>query len=159
MTLQGNNYPPSVLPADHVVQEILWELHQLSFAQEFLSLDCCACSNMNTSNDMQLMQRQAMISECFAINPFLSGSLMDYNFGLAVDTIKECLPFILCLVCIIKSWKGNKHPILNLVAPSYQKITRSQAIGFEEATTKYYSQKFFNYFGLQPWFLIVSLCL
>ena len=160
MTWQGNNYPPGVLPVDHVVREILWELYQLSFTHEFLSLDHHACSNMNMSDDMQLMQRQAMISECFAVDPFLSGSLPDHNFGLAADTIEECLPFILCLVRVMQSWKGNKPPIFNLAARTYQEITRSQAIGFEEAATKYYCQQIFNYFGhaaLVPHRLFMSL--
>jgi hypothetical protein len=147
VTWQGNKYPPGVLPADHIVRGILWELYQLNFACELLSLDRRACSNLSTSDDLQLMQRQAMVSECFPVNPFLSRSLPDRNCGLAADDIEERLPFILSLVRVMQSWKGSKPPIFNLAAGSYQKIPRSQAAGLEEAAAKYYCQQFFNYFG------------
>jgi hypothetical protein len=144
---QGSKYPPGMLPADHIVREILWELYQLNFAYELLSLDCRACSNLDTSDDSQLMQRQAMVSDCFPVDPFLSRSLPDRNCGLAADGIEERLPFILSLVRVMQSWKGDKPPIFNLATLSYQEIPGSQATEFEEAAAKYYCQQFFNYFG------------
>ena len=136
-----------MLPADHIVQGILWELYHLNFAYELLSLDCCACCNLNTSDDSQLMQRQAMILECFPVNPFLSRSLPEHNCGLAADEIEECLLFVLCLVRVMQLWKGDKPPIFNLAAGSYQEIPKSEALGFEEAVAMFYCQQFFNYFG------------
>jgi hypothetical protein len=144
---QGNKYPPGVLPADHTVRGVLWELYQLNFAYELLSLDRRASSDLDSSNDMQLMQRQAMISGCFPVDPFLSRSLSDRNCGLTANDIEERLPFILSLVRVMQSWRGDKPPIFNLAARSYQEISRSQATGFEEAATKYYCQQFYNYFG------------
>ena len=105
-----------MLPADHTVRGILWELYQLSFAYELLSLDCRACSNLDASDDLQLMQRQAMVSDCFPVDPFLSRSLPDRNCGLAADNIEERLPFILPFVRVMQSWKGDKPPIFNLAA-------------------------------------------
>ena len=88
VTWQGNNYPPSVLPSKHVVRGILWELFQLNFAYEFLSLDCHTCSTLDpTSDDSQLIQRQALVSKYFSINPFLYRSLPDRNCGLATNDI------------------------------------------------------------------------
>jgi hypothetical protein len=148
VTWQGKNYPPNVLPADHVVRGILWELFQLNFAYEFLSLDRRACSILDTtSNDLQLMQRQALVSECFPVNPFLSRLLPDRNCGLAANGIEERIPYIFCFVRVMQSWKGDKPPIFNLVARPYQEVSPSQASGLEEAATKYYCQQFFNYFG------------
>lgn len=147
VTWQGSKYPPGMLPADHIIRGILWELYQLNFAYELLSLDRRACSNLDSSDDLQLMQRQAMISECFPTDPFLSRSLPGRNCGLAAHDIEERLPFILCLVRVMQSWKGDKPPIFNLAAQSYQEIPRSRATEFEEAATKYYCQQFFNYFG------------
>jgi hypothetical protein len=144
---QGSKYTPAVLPADHIVREILWELYHLNFAYEFLSLDRRACSNLDTSNDLQLMQRQVMILECFSVDPFLSRSLPDRNCGLAADGIEERLPFILPMVRVMQSWKGDKPSIFNLAARSYQEISKCEALSFEEAATKYYCQQFFNYFG------------
>ena len=148
VTWQDKNYPPGVLPADHVVRGILWELYELNFAYEFLSLDRRACSILDTtSDDLQLMQRQALVSKCFPVDPFLSGLLPDRNCGLAANDIDERIPFILCFVQVMQSWKGNKPPIFNLAAQPYQKIPESQASALEEVATKYYCQQFFNYFG------------
>ena len=148
---QGNNYPPGVLPADHFVRGILWELYNLNFAYELLSLDRCACSESNLVrlNDLQLVQRQSMISKCFPVDPFFSRSLPERNCGLAAHDIEEHLPFILRLVCVMQSWKGDKPPIFNLAAWSYHEIPGNQALMLEDAATKYYCQPFFffDYFG------------
>jgi hypothetical protein len=148
MTFQGNKYPPAILPADHIVREILWELYHLNFAYELLSLDRRACAKLDTSDDFQLMQRQSLITQCFPVDPFLSRSIPDRNCGLAADDIEERLPFVLSLVRVMQSWKGDKPPVFNLAARSFQEISGSQeATGFEEAAAKYYCQQFFNYFG------------
>ena len=147
VTWQGSNYLPDVLPADHIVRGILWELYQLNFAYEFLSLDRRTCSNLDPSDDSQLMQRQVMILECFPVDPFLSRSLPDRNCGLAANDIEERLPFILLLVRVMQSWKGDKPPIFKFAAQFYQEIPGSEALRFEEAAAKYYCQQFFNYFG------------
>ena len=148
VTWQDKNYPPGVLPADHVVRGILWELFQLNFAYELLSLDCCACSILDTTlDDSQLMQRQALVLECFPVDPFLSRLLPDRNDGLAANDIEERIPYIFSFVRVMQSWKGDKPPMFNLAAQSYQKIPQSQASALEEAATKYYCQQFFNYFG------------
>jgi hypothetical protein len=147
VTWQGKNYPPGILPADHVVRGILWELFQLNFAYELLSLDRRACSNLDTTSDLQLMKRQALVSECFSVDPFLSGLLPDRNCGLAAEDIGERIPYIFSFVRVMQSWKGNKPPIFDLAAQSYQGISQSQASGLEEAATKYYCQQFFNHFG------------
>jgi len=144
---QGDKYIPAVLPADHIVRGILWELYHLNFAYELLSLDRRACYNLNTSDDLQLMERQAMFLKCFPVNPFLSRSLPERNSGLAANEIEERLPFVLHLVRMMQSWKGDKPPVFNLAASSYQEIPRSEALGLEEAAAMFYCQQFFNYFG------------
>ena len=149
-----------MLPTNHIVWGILWELYHLNFAYELLSLDRRACCDLDTSDDVQLMQRQAMILECFPVDPFLLRSLPDCNCGLATNEIKECLLFILPLICVMQSWKGDKPTIFSLAARSYQEIPGSEAPELEEAATKYYCQQFFNYFGhaaLVPHQLIMPL--
>jgi hypothetical protein len=147
VTWQGNGYALGVLPPDHIVRGILWELFQLNFAYELLSLDRRACSNLHTSDDLQLMQRQAMVSQCFPVDPFLSRSLPDRNCGLAAYDIEERIPFIVRLVRVMQSWKGDKPPIFDIVTLSFQEISGTQATELEEAMTRYYCQQFFNYFG------------
>ena len=148
MTFQDKKYTPGILPADHIVRGILWELYQLNFAYELLSLDRRACSKLDTSDDLQLLQRQSLVIKCFPVDPFLSRSLPDRNCGLAADGIEERLPFILSLVRVMQSWKGDKPSVFILAAQSYQEISASQdSTEFEEAAAKYYCQQFFNYFG------------
>ena len=146
ITWQGNDYPPGVLPADHTVRGVLWELFQLNFAYELLSLDRRACCDLNPS-DLLWLQRQSIIFECFPVNPFFSRSLPDRNSGLTANDIEERLPFILSLVRVMRSWKGDKPQIFILANRSYQEISGSHATALEEAATKYYCQQFFNYFG------------
>ena len=123
ITWQGKKYIPGVLPADHIIREILWELYQLNFYYELLSLDRHACTNLTTSDNLQLMHRQALISKCFSIDPFMTTSLPTHNCGLAGQEIEECLPFVLALVRVMQSWKGDKPPVFQLVDRSFREIS------------------------------------
>ena len=67
---QGCSYPSGVLPADHVVQQILWELYELNFTHEFLSLDRRSCVDLDLLDGSKLFERQALISGCFAVGAF-----------------------------------------------------------------------------------------
>jgi hypothetical protein len=147
ITWQGRKYIPGVLPADHIIREILWELYQLNFYYELLSLDRRACTNLTTSDNLQLIYRQTLISECFPVDPFTSTSLPSRNCGLAGPDVEERLPFVLALVRVMQSWKGAKPPVFELAAKSFHEISASHATELEEAATKYYCQQFFNYFG------------
>lgn len=147
ITWQGKKYITGVLPADHIIREILWELYQLNFYYELLSLDRRACTNLTTSDNLQLINRQTLISECFPVDPFMSTSLPSRNCGLAGHDVEERIPFVLALVRVMQSWKGDKPPVFELAAKSFHDISASHATELEEAATKYYCQQFFNYFG------------
>ncbi|KAF8805279.1 hypothetical protein BYT27DRAFT_7258384 [Phlegmacium glaucopus] len=123
---QGKKYLP----------EILWELYQLNFAYEFLSLDHRACINLDMLDNSQLIKRQATISWCFPIDPFKHIYLPDRNCGLAASDLEEHLPFVLALVQVMQSWKGNKPPIFTLATQSPRKISESHTKEHEEAATK-----------------------
>ncbi|KAF8803443.1 hypothetical protein BYT27DRAFT_7260182 [Phlegmacium glaucopus] len=144
---QGKRYLPGELPAEHIVREILWELYQLNFAYEFLSLDRRACIDLDMQDNSQLIKRQAMISQCFPIDPFKRINLLDHNCGLAATNLDERLPFVLALVRVMQSWKGNKPPIFALATKSHHEISECHATELEQAATKYYCQQFFNHFG------------
>jgi len=51
---QGKEYPPGVLPSDDVIWQILWELYEVNFVHELLSLDRRACANLDLSDTAQL---------------------------------------------------------------------------------------------------------
>ena len=147
ITWQGRKYIPGVLPADNIVREILWELYELNFYYELLSLDRRACVNLATSDNLQLIHRHALISKCFPVDPFQSTSLLARNYGLAGQDVEERLPFVLALVRVMQSWKGDKPPVFQLAARSFHEISASHATELEDAATKYYCQQFYNYFG------------
>ena len=144
---QGHNYQPDVLPPENVVRQILWELYELNFTREFLSLDCRACQNLDLTDNEQLLERQSLISKCFAADAFMYISLPNCNSGLAADILQERLPYLQCMVHVMKSWKGTKPTIFYLAHHRPQSIPDQQAKEFEAAVVKYYCQHFFSYFG------------
>jgi hypothetical protein len=55
---QGRSYPPGVLPPENIVRQILWELYELNFSQEFVSLDRRAGTNLDMRDMETLYARQ-----------------------------------------------------------------------------------------------------
>jgi hypothetical protein len=141
---QGCNYHPGDLPPQNVVRQILWELYELNFTQEFVSLDRRACANLDLSDKERLYERQSLISKCFLSNALNVAPISDYNCGLAAEAIRDRLPYLQCMVQIMSAWKGTKPAIFGV---AHHSLLDEQATELEEATTKYYCQQFYNYFG------------
>ena len=91
---QGHSYLPGVLPEVNVVRQILWELYELNFIYEFISLDRRACENLDLTDNEQLLEREYLISKCFAVDAFKSVPLPNRNCGLAADNLLERLPYL-----------------------------------------------------------------
>ena len=144
---QGCSYPSGVLPADHVVQQILWELYELNFTHEFLSLDCRSCVDLDLLDGSKLFERQALISGCFAVGAFKYIPVPDRNRGLAADSLRDHLPHLIGMVLVMQSWKGIKPAAFNIANQSPPDISDQQAKELEDVVTKYYCQQFFNHFG------------
>ena len=88
---QGQSYRLGVLPPEHVVHQILWELYELNFAQEFLSLDCRTCSNLDLTDKEALYECQSLIMKCFASRTLNYAPLPTPNYGLAAETVRDHL--------------------------------------------------------------------
>ena len=144
---QGHSYLSGVLPADHVVQQILWELYELNFTHEFLSLDHCSCVGLDLSDGSKLFKRQALISGCFAVGAFKHIPLPDHNRGLAADSLRDHLPHLIAMVLVMRSWKGIKPAAFAITNRSPPDISDQQAKELEEVVARYYCQQFFNHFG------------
>lgn len=138
---QDRSYLPSVLPAENVVRQILWELYELNFTYKFISLDRRACNNLDLMDSDQLLKREALISKCFVQRTFKSVPLPNHNYGLAADELRERLPYLQRMVHVMMAWKGSK-PLAFDLADFGQ-----QATELEEVATKYYCQQFYHYFG------------
>ena len=143
---QGHNYQLDVLPPDNVVCQILWKLYELNFTRKFLSLDCHACQNLDLTDNEQLLECQSLILKCSAADAFMYISLPNCNSGLAADILQERLPYLQCMLHVMKSWKGTK-PTIFYLAHRPQSIPDQQAKEFEAVVVKYYCQHFFSYFG------------
>ena len=111
---QGKEYPSGVLPPEDVVRQILWELYELNFIHELQSLDHCACADLNISDTAQLLEQQMKISRCFPINSFRHVMILSENCGLAADDLNECFRFVVELLHVMKSWRGDKPVIFDI---------------------------------------------
>jgi len=144
---QGKSYRPGDLPSENVVRQILWELYELNFAQEFLSLDRRACSNLDLTDKEALYERQSLITKCFASRALNYAPLPNTNRGLAAETIRHRLLYLWRMVQIMDAWKGTKPTVFVLAGRSLERMTDQQAEDLEAAATKYYCQQFYTYFG------------
>ena len=70
MVWQGKEYPQGALLPEGIVREILWELYEVNFIQELLSLDRRACADLDTSDIAKLLERQIKIAGCFPSDSF-----------------------------------------------------------------------------------------
>jgi hypothetical protein len=147
---QDKEYPPGVLPPEGVIREILWELYELNFIRELVSLDRRACAELDLSDTAQLLDRETKIGRCFPIESFRHVTIPLANRGLAADKLGARFPFIVALFLVVKSWRGDQPKVFEV---SEEKIRNFPSQGetvcssFEKVVVKYYCQQFFNYFG------------
>jgi len=147
MVWQGKEYPPGMPLPEGVVREILWELYEVNFIHELLSLDRRACADLDTLDVAKLLERQIKIAGCFPSDSFRHVAIPSENRGLAADDFNKRFPFIIRLFIVMKSWKGNKPAVLATSEDSVRNFSLDAAMRFEELVAKYYCQQFFNYFG------------
>jgi hypothetical protein len=144
---QGQEYLSGVLPPENVVRRILWELYEVNFIHELLSLDRRACTDLDSSNTSQLFERQIEISRCFSIGTFKHIPIPSENEGLAADDLDKRFLFITALVLVMKSWKGDKPIVFDSPVESFRRFTRTEVLHAEKVVTEYYCQQFYDYFG------------
>ena len=145
---QDKDYPPGALPPETVIRQILWELYELNFIHELLSLDRRACAELDLSDTAQLLDRQTKISRCFPIESFYHVTVPSRNRGLAADDLGERFPFIIALFLVVKSWRGDQPKIFEASEENVRNFSGHAALSsFENLVAKYYCQQFFNYFG------------
>ena len=145
---QDKEYPPGVLPPEGVIRENLWELYELNFIRELVSLDRRACTELDLSDTAQLLDRQTKIMRCFPMDSFQHVTIPSINRGLAADNLGERFSFIIALFLVMKSWRGDQPKIFEASEENVHNFSYGQAwSSFENLVAKYYCQQFFNYFG------------
>jgi len=137
---QGKEYPPGVLPSDDVIRQILWELYEVNFVHELLSLDCRACANLDLSDTAQLLKRQILISQCFPHDSFRPVTIPSENHGLAADNFEERFWFVTALLLVMKSWKGDKPVIFGVSSDNLRNFSQRAAMDMENRIARYYCQ-------------------
>ena len=113
---------------------------------ELQSLDHHACDNLDSSNAMQLFDRQINISQCFHTSSYQHIPIPSENRGLADDDFDKHFGFISALVFVMSSWKGEKPAILTRDLLVLQ-LSPDCAMELEKVAAQYYCQQFLNYFG------------
>jgi len=99
------------LPRISVFQEIVWELYELNFHLELVSLDQCA------NRDPVKVDLEIHVQEILRCFPNMSGvsvvTILYANTGLITNDWRERLPFILAFVGVMSCWKGLKPKVFD----------------------------------------------
>jgi hypothetical protein len=103
--------------------------------------------DLDLLDNAMLIERQVMISRCFPIDSFRHVMIPSHNRGLAADDLKERFPFVVSLILVMKSWKGDKPAVFATSTENLLDLSELLAINIEKIVAKYYCQQFFNYFG------------
>jgi len=150
MVWQGQGYEAGKEPPLVIFREIIWELCERSFRCELVLLDRRACANLDVHNPDKLFERQELISKCIVDSSVDVVSIPSSNLGLAANDFRARLPFILALVTVMRSWKGDKPATFSLASQPIYDFSETQALHLEEAVAMLYAQTSFNYFGRAP---------
>ena len=144
---QGQKYTPGELPPEHIVREILWELYEVNFIHELQSLDRRACADLDLLNTGQLLERQNDIARCFPTASFRHVAIPPENVGLAADNFSRRFEFVIALILVMKSWRGDKPVTFQASVENLHNLSGQGMQHLETEVAKYYCQQFFNYFG------------
>ncbi|KAJ7488482.1 hypothetical protein B0H11DRAFT_2230015 [Mycena galericulata] len=120
-------------------KEIIWEIAEINFRFECLSLDRRASG----------VDRPGECRHCFA-----GGQLMDIPIalskqGLAASALSERHPYNLCLATLMCDWKVTTPNWIS-TAPTMSTWTPNQMRIFESEVAKHYTQTFYELFGRAP---------
>ena len=146
MVWQGQEYKAGKEPLI-ILREIIWELCECSFYYELVLLDCHACAKLDIENGDELFNQQELISKCFINLSVDVISIPSTNLGLAASNFWAWLPYILALVTVMRSWKGDKPDVSVLASQPIYNFLEVDALRLEEAITMLYTQTSFNHFG------------
>ncbi|KAK0185098.1 hypothetical protein F5146DRAFT_895390, partial [Armillaria mellea] len=128
------------------VHEILWELSELDFRPEFLSL------NMHLrliEGDSALKKHKIHVGHCFPqgqYNQCWIAQLPDAHHGLAESSWIRQAPFICLLHHVISTWRG----CLESIWVEKNRYTEDMLVCLLQQMTLFYCQSFHQAFGQAP---------
>lgn len=137
-TLPDNGMPPT-----HIVQQICWELYELNFRQELMTLDFEL-----DSSTMEPVQRQDLLFACWH-GPVDHADCDNTHLGLGGTTMTYRLPFLRALHSVMSSWRGDKPVELVDAFPMNSAIHNYVVVleRVERAMAVFYTTSFFSVFG------------
>ncbi|KAK7461753.1 hypothetical protein VKT23_008183 [Stygiomarasmius scandens] len=132
---QNQTLSNSEMPAARAVREILWELSEINFRLELLTLDGHMHQNKNW------MDRFKEVRECWhglVYRPDPNHA----NRGLGALSLSDRVPYLQAFYNVLCSWPGEKPEELKRSFP--QDLGLIEAV--ELAMTRYYARSFLNVF-------------
>jgi len=133
------------LPRISVFQEILWELYELNFCLELVSLDQHA-NRDPVKVDLEICVQE--ILRCFSNTSGVSVVTIPYaNTGLIANDWRERLPFVLAFVGVMSCWEGLKPKVFDYRLYRVEELSQNQVLELEHEAACFYMQTFFNHFG------------
>lgn len=139
-----------------ITGEILWELYELNFRFELLTLDRTVAPSMwgalgKRTAEEQMAQRDIAVRRVFPLDGFVISSYLvekipNRNLGLAADDWKERAAYIFTLSTLMQSWEGCPSSIKYAA----EVMVEARVEALEGEVTKFYCQTFFDYFGRAP---------
>ncbi|THU79179.1 hypothetical protein K435DRAFT_845547 [Dendrothele bispora CBS 962.96] len=141
---RGKDFTGSEELSPTLVQEIVWEISEISFRLELMALDRYLLPHLDWE------QRQSVLGDCWLGSPFhidLSGT----RSGLAEPNLNRRLSHLQSLFQVMKPWPGPKPILLDVVFPSRTQYTNvndfeQAVVQVEEAIARFYVRTFLNTF-------------
>ncbi|THU86473.1 hypothetical protein K435DRAFT_868264 [Dendrothele bispora CBS 962.96] len=138
------------LPRPEVAREILWELYEINFRMELMTLD----RTLLPQTEWGLRQNE--LSDCWLGLPF-HVNLDNGSSGLGSPSFLQRLPYTRALYYVVQAWPGPKPDEISFPFPvqiTDGSVTEAhferQVAMVEDALTRFYVRTFFNTFARAP---------
>lgn len=128
-------------------EEILWEMAELNFRQEFLALDLRIHADLSKNHASDTLSRQDQVSACFPSGNLLIATIPEANRGLASYDSEERCRYLLRMQTLMRDWPGIKPPILSVDQFRWR---LGEIEELEKGVATFYTQTFFNCFRRAP---------
>jgi hypothetical protein len=140
-------------PRDGIVQEVLWELYELNFRSDLLSLDRLLAPSHYSDVD-KMLQRQSVLAKCFpggdeADFQWLRPRISLANHGLGAASVSHRRNFILALAHVMTDWERVKVPLL-VKYSSTRTLIDEEVYHLEGAVASFYCQTYYDCRGRVP---------
>lgn len=127
---------------DHLVRDIVWDLYEQNFRLELLALDKCVLPRLAMSDEAR-SACEDMLTSIFPEGLLILHRLPMHDNGLGARDITKRKPFISAFYTFLAAWPGaTSFKIFPSVLLADDNLHEA-----EEATSRFYCQTFFDYFG------------